>query len=89
MQENLKSGFHCISLYSSWNITKYHFHTSHYDFALSQEMLELNTNSEYTTVQQVPWVKLGNSHATQLTRQPDACKALQLHVHDRYTNGVL
>jgi hypothetical protein len=68
---------------------QYHFHTSRYDFALSQETLELNSNSEYPTiVQQAPQVKSGNSRATQLAGQPDACKALQLHVHDRYMNGV-
>jgi hypothetical protein len=29
---------------------KYHFHKSRYDFALSQEMLELNMNSQYPTI---------------------------------------
>jgi hypothetical protein len=52
-------------------------------------MLELNTHSgNPTIVYQVPQVKLGNFRVTQLTGQPDACKVLQLHVHDQYTNGV-
>jgi hypothetical protein len=46
-------------------------------------MLELNANGEYpTTVWQVPLVKFGNTWSTQLAKQPDACNAFQLHVHD-------
>jgi hypothetical protein len=68
---------------------KYHFHTSCYDFALSQETLELNMNSEHPTiVKQVLRVKLGNFRVTQLMGQHDAYKAFQLHMHDRDTNGV-
>jgi hypothetical protein len=68
---------------------KYHFHTSCYDYAFIQEMLGLNRNTKYpSVVEQVLWVKFRKSWAEQLTEQPDACKAFQLHVHDQYTIGL-
>jgi hypothetical protein len=72
----------------------------HHEISLSHKTTLLfssqprNTRTEYqkwmtnNCIAGIPRVKLGNSRATQLTGQPDACKALRLHVHDRYTNGV-
>lgn len=52
-------------------------------------MLELDMNTEYASVaQKVLRMKFQNSWATELMGQPDAHKAPQLYVQDRYTNGI-
>jgi hypothetical protein len=74
-----------ISLYSSWNVMKYHFHTSCYDFDLNQEKVEVNTNSEYPTVAwQVPR-KIRKSLGYSTSGATCSCKALHVHVYDQCT----